>query len=275
MPVTQVVYTITVLADDPASAWNPGDSTTYHFSFHPRQPRTAANTREQLHALENLTIRGAMITVHRESTAPSGESVTFDVIVDADGTPTTETIESKAMTGGGGPIIDTFSNSSMSLAATVGESIHVRMVTPAWATNPTGIRLSGYLLVEVTVAGSAEARLASVISDESVDAANILTNDSDISANLAAILTNDSDISALNVGAAAQDSGISDNAASILTNDSDISANVVNITAAQSDADVANAAVLTNDSDISDHLVRILSNDSDISANLVHATRVA
>ena len=265
--------------------FDPADATTYYLGSSLSGFTSVEGDAGAIFIRRAGTVVAASLTVLRRTTGvdPTTEAVTLNIRLNASSDTLVQTV---ALPAGVAPQVGEFLNSGLSLAVVAGDRLAFSFVTPTWTTNPTLLRLTGYVIIEDTTERATvtsndseiSANLAAILTNDSDISANlaaIITNDSDISAGAAAILTNDSDISALVAEQLTQDSSISANLAAILTNDSDISAGLAARIANDSDISALVAEQLTQDSSVSANLAAILTNDSDISANLVHATRVS
>ena len=146
-------------------------------------------------------IVAAMVKVSVLGTLGSGETVTMNVTNTALSTGA-EVAVGAAAAWNAAEI--RYAVTGLSEVALVGSGVDRELgfifTTPAWVTNPTQVMVHG----EIYITDNAEeAEIASLVSDQLVDAAGVaslvaeqLTQDSSISANLASIITNDSDISA-------------------------------------------------------------------------------
>jgi len=138
-----------------------------------------------VHTLDQTTLRGASLTISRHGVAPTQENMQVRVAYRSlRGVEVLQNVDiASPMSAGAGPIHDTFSVDNVSLQMAAGESLHFKVTTPAWVTNPTDVRFSGWMLLENTLADT-----------------RVTDNDSDISARLVSILANDSDISGILAG---------------------------------------------------------------------------
>jgi len=120
-----------------ATNTNPADSTTYYIGGHPATTMlTSATNTVGLAVPVSGTIVAA--TVYAVGANGSNEATTLEIRVN-------DTTSANITTTGDFSAIATvgsiFSNTSMSQAVTAGQWLHLRILTPAWVTNPTGVRI--------------------------------------------------------------------------------------------------------------------------------------
>lgn len=139
---TGLGYVITLGA---VSTFSPADSTTYYLGC--RFGGTGGSTTEAnivCHVPKTGTIRRWDFYQNTSTTQGSSENVTVDVFVNS-----TTSVGSTTM------IWDAVANTivhatstGLSTAVTAGDTITFREQTPAWATNPTGVSLYGYIYID-------------------------------------------------------------------------------------------------------------------------------
>lgn len=119
-----------------ASGFAPADSTTYYFGDTPTGTPNATATNRQFR-LPTGVIKNAVFSVAVATTPGTAENVTFNLRNITDGTSTLIY---------GTLIMDTttrgFVASGLNIATDATKEYSIEMITPAWATNPTGVTLS-------------------------------------------------------------------------------------------------------------------------------------
>jgi hypothetical protein len=116
---------------------SPADSTTYYIGGHPATTilTSAANTVALAVPVSGTIISSVVYMVGANGT---NENTTFEVRVNDTTSATITSAASLAAIASTGAIA---SNYAMSQAVTAGDWLHLRMICPAWATNPTGVRI--------------------------------------------------------------------------------------------------------------------------------------
>lgn len=117
----------------------PADSTTYYMSPFPAlgglpvDPTTVK---------VRVARTGKIVAVYLDGLCATGsvESSTFSLRLNN----TTDTTISSAVVFNATPY--SFSNTALAIAVTAGDYINVKWVTPAWATNPTGIYITAQIV---------------------------------------------------------------------------------------------------------------------------------
>jgi hypothetical protein len=115
---------------------NPGDGTTIYVQG--RSYVGADYARKVVPKAGTLT--GAVLRWYATSTAGSGEDISAYVMVNGNAT--------LIQTVGNTNAAKTFSNSGLSIAVSVGDSINIRVNCPTWATNPSGVNFFGAVYIE-------------------------------------------------------------------------------------------------------------------------------
>lgn len=128
-----------------ANSFDPTDATTYYMGVVYRVPDTTESFAAPIFIRRAGTIVAASVTIVRYGTAPTSETLAVRVRLNE---ATDVAIETKALTAGAGPITDEFLNSGLSQAVAVGDRLRFSMLTPTWATNPTDLRIQGYVIIE-------------------------------------------------------------------------------------------------------------------------------
>ena len=237
---------------------NPADSVKMFVGMSGVIPNTVAASVRSFRPARNSLLVGASLAVTADGGATT-ETVQM-IAENLDSGPTTENIG--AATSWAAVLVE-YEDSSMSLAVDAGQDLVIAFTGAAWVTNPTSVQVEGWLFFT----DDAEAvEVASLVSDQVVDAAGIasnlsnqVVNDSAISANLAAILTNDSDISAAVVATALNTT----HRGSIGTDHSNVGLNNTHRTSGGGG----------DHSDVAQNTGLIQANDSDISSNKFLSTR--
>jgi len=119
------------------------DSTTYYYGqpFSQAQATTTATTKAFIP--KKGIIRVCSICVYH-ATLCSNESLAYSIRLND---TTDYAIETKALTLADGSST-LFSNSNLNIAVNAGDFIQIKLVTPAWATNPTAVRETATVLIE-------------------------------------------------------------------------------------------------------------------------------
>ncbi len=120
------------------SITNPVDSQGYHIGIL-HFMNTDSYSTVALSIPKSGTVKYAHIRVYLTGTV-SSESFTVYVSIGGLSSQAIATISSTAFM--------SFLNSSMSLSVTAGDLITIRIVTPAWTTNPTGMAVGGFIYIE-------------------------------------------------------------------------------------------------------------------------------
>ena len=181
-------------------SFNPADGVTDYIGLSEDKD---VNALVNVRAPRNGVVIAAGVCIRPHGGQPTAEAVTVSLRIEG----TDILLETaKALNTGGGTLPTYFQDLSMSDDVEANETLVFKILWPTWVTNPTNVRMNGWVLIE----------------DDAITMA-VVAQDSGISDSLAAILTNDSDISALVAEQLTQDSSVSANLAAILTNDSDIS----------------------------------------------------
>ena len=87
------------------------------------------------------TIKSIMIHTYCDTTAGSNENISMYFRLNN----TTDTL---IQTLGANTAYRSFLNSALSIAVAAGDWFEIKMVAPTWATNPSGMRFSGFVYVE-------------------------------------------------------------------------------------------------------------------------------
>lgn len=120
-----------------ATSFNPSDSTTYYFGGVPSAP-TAGATTGAIYFYMGGTI--TLANIRWEGGTSSNENITLSVRLN-------KTTDYAISTVGDTQGTKRFVNQSMAVPIASGDYITVKIVCPAWVTNPTSVALGGYLLL--------------------------------------------------------------------------------------------------------------------------------
>mgnify|MGYP006921377872 FL=1 len=112
---------------------DPADSTTYYGGAYPSFAVGTTAARFNLAVPKAGSITMATAGVKVEGTLGSNESITIAVRKN-NSTDVTITSAAKA-----NARVQTYSNTSMSLAVSAGDALELKITTPAWVTNPTQV----------------------------------------------------------------------------------------------------------------------------------------
>lgn len=119
--------------------FDPADSTTYYFGALPIAPATTGAER-RLHVPRAGTITRVDVTSYAK-TAGSNESVSLYVRKN----DTSDTLVATVSTSAN---LRYFQASGLSIAVAAGDYIEIKLVCPAWATNPLGVYFAGNAFVK-------------------------------------------------------------------------------------------------------------------------------
>jgi hypothetical protein len=118
------------------------DSTTYYFGCHYGKEFVGAAGTTRIYIPAAGVITAAYFTT-RSTTAGTGEDISLYVRLN----DTTDTLVAGVGTSAQTRV---FSNASMSVTVAAGDYIEMKMVCPAWATNPTTTAIGGLVYVSNT-----------------------------------------------------------------------------------------------------------------------------
>lgn len=121
-----------------SGSFSPADSTTYYLGGTTTPPTTSQDLAKIVIPYTG-SIRGCHIEVYTDTVAVSGENVEFILRRNA---TTDHTVETKGLSQ-----YTTFSKMTLNIPVVPGDYIEVKMICPAWATNPTGVRIAGVIYV--------------------------------------------------------------------------------------------------------------------------------
>ncbi|MBI5075628.1 MAG: hypothetical protein HZB62_10760 [Nitrospirae bacterium] len=122
------------------SPTSPADSATLYFS-HINWPLLSSATLFRVPVIKAGTIKAVSIFTYANATAGSGENISMYIRVNN----TTDTL---IATVGSATAERIFSNTDLSIPVSVGDFFNIKMVNPAWATNPTAVFGSGSIYIE-------------------------------------------------------------------------------------------------------------------------------
>jgi hypothetical protein len=128
-----------------ATNTNPSDSTIYYIGGHPATTMlTSASNCVALSIPVSGTITAA--SVYAVGSAGTNEAVTLEIRVND---TTSYNITSSGDFSTIGAVGAIYSNTSMSAAVSVNDWIHLRIITPAWVTNPVGVRVWFSIIISI------------------------------------------------------------------------------------------------------------------------------
>lgn len=110
---------------------SPADSTTYYISAFPGQGLTTVAANQKI----RIPRTGKILAVYLDGICTTGTTENSTVSFRLN--DTTDTTISSVVKFSASPF--SFSNTALSIAVTAGDYYNIKIVTPAWATNPTGI----------------------------------------------------------------------------------------------------------------------------------------
>lgn len=119
--------------------FDPADSTTYYFGALPIAPATSGAER-RLHVPRAGTITRVDVTSYAK-TAGSAESVSLYVRKNDTSDTLVATVSASAN-------LRYFQATGLSIAVAAGDYIEMKLVCPAWGTNPLGLYLAGNVFVK-------------------------------------------------------------------------------------------------------------------------------
>ena len=138
------VYTYTVpVAAGGAGTFNPADSTTYLIGGLSSQAPTGASELSSVPVITAGTIVAAVISVVVNGTTATTEAST--IFVRNCTAATQQTIDSALLMNALGPNVS--GSVSLGLAVGLGDRVGIRLVTPAWGTNPTAVQITGLITI--------------------------------------------------------------------------------------------------------------------------------
>ena len=141
MPLTKPTgYTLLL---ENGSLLSPADATTYHAGSFSAAGATTNAAQRRVYIPRTGTIRACQLYFLNGGTLGSNETSTVSIRLNN----TTDTTVSAAVTNDA--LSTTFSNSALGVAVVAGDYIELKWVTPTWATNPTSVRYSAVVFVEI------------------------------------------------------------------------------------------------------------------------------
>lgn len=132
---SNIGYTLFVQSPE----FDPADSTTYYFGSLPLSPSTTGAER-RLHVPRAGTITRVDVTSYAK-TAGSNESVSLYVRKNDTADTLVATVSTSAN-------LRYFQASGLSIAVAAGDFIEMKLVCPAWGTNPLGVYFAGNVFVK-------------------------------------------------------------------------------------------------------------------------------
>jgi hypothetical protein len=122
-------------------AFSPVDATTYYFGpWRTLAPATAAGSRPQ-NAMRAGKVRAAQFSWLGLTASGTAENISLYVRNITAGT------EELVATVGSAAQVKSFANYAMTLAVAQGDIIEAKLVCPTWVTNPTGVDITGHILI--------------------------------------------------------------------------------------------------------------------------------
>ena len=121
-----------------AGIFDPTDGGTYLFSLQPEAPSASAFRRIYIPKAGVITVA----YIEAIATTANGTNEDISVYIRLNGA--TDTLVKTVGVATGTRLFD---NTSLSIAVAQGDYIHIKVVCPTWATNPTGVLFSGVLYV--------------------------------------------------------------------------------------------------------------------------------
>jgi hypothetical protein len=118
---------------------SPADSTTYYFGAFPNTTLTTSAATKFLYIGRTGVIVAAYMLVLNSGTAGSAETSSIYLRLNN----TTDTLLSNALTTNA----QWATGVALSVAVTAGNYVEIKWVTPAWATNPTGLYINVQLFI--------------------------------------------------------------------------------------------------------------------------------
>lgn len=118
------------------TSWNPADSTTRYLSYNGSIVTTNNVTATKIYVPTACTITKVYGTVTVAGTLGSSQNVSIYIRVNN----TTDTAITTTSQWTANPTL--FSNTGLSLALSAGDFFEIKIVTPAWTTNPTSVLLN-------------------------------------------------------------------------------------------------------------------------------------
>lgn len=123
------------------SALSPADSTTYYIGSAPTNALTSTFTDQRLYVPKSGTLKSVFVRVRVGGTLGSGESVTHAIRIND-----TTDVSLNSMTYAAATQSDV--TTGLSQAVSAGDYVVLKLVTPAWATNPTTVTWMAQLFIE-------------------------------------------------------------------------------------------------------------------------------
>lgn len=124
---------------------SPADSTTYYMGLQVGLNTAQADVSTWSYIPKTGTLIAVYGVVNVQGTLGSNENVTISARLN-NTTDVTVTSTSQWTT-----VTNAFSNSGLSQAVTAGDYLQLKIVTPAWVTNPTNVNISAQYLISYSV----------------------------------------------------------------------------------------------------------------------------
>lgn len=144
-PVPSAIgYVIRQVSVGGSVASSPLDSTTYYIQEGESFPNggTATKNIARHYIAKAGRIKAAFGALSVEGTLGSNEAITVAVRLN----DTTNTVITDALTAEA--VVNTFSNTALSVDVAAGDFIEFIVITPAWVTNPTAVRFNCSVYIE-------------------------------------------------------------------------------------------------------------------------------
>lgn len=122
--------------------YNPADDTTYYIGITAGQSPNTTDNRARIYIPKAGNIIRADIVFFNASGNGTAEASTISLRLNS----TTDTSLSAAVDNSTNPFI--VNKTGLSIAVVAGDYFEIKWVTPAWATNPTGTRISGSVFIK-------------------------------------------------------------------------------------------------------------------------------
>lgn len=119
----------------------PADSTTYYFGIFASLPVTTTPATRRQYVPKSGTVRAVALNWFANAVAGSSENISMYLRVN-------DTTEYLIATVGNNLAQKTFINTAMNAPVVAGDYIEIRLVTPAWALDPTQVTIGGTIYVE-------------------------------------------------------------------------------------------------------------------------------
>lgn len=112
----------------------PADSTTYYFACEPVATTTTA-TLSRVYLPSSGVIRKVTVLAHMDNGKIGASSEAVSIYLNVNGSD--NAISTTATYDGSGTVMKVISNTSLNIVVNSGSYMYMKVVTPAWTTNPT------------------------------------------------------------------------------------------------------------------------------------------